>query len=140
MPVSVPLCGLPESVGDDDDVGLSSASAPKSELSGLRLRLEERRSRWDVGVGAKPFGVVGEGGWSWPGCESESLNMWMVSVPEETQSSVEVPLKAMLKMRAGMEPRRNWASLRPSGTEKTRIMVPLSDAVARCVPLLSMAM
>ena len=43
-------------------------------------------------------------------------------------------------MREGMEPRRNWYSFRASGTEKTRMMVPLSDAVARRVPSLLRAM
>lgn len=37
-----------------------------------------------------------------------SLKMWIVSVAEETQSRLEVALKDMLKMREGIEPRRNW--------------------------------
>jgi len=36
------------------------------------------------------------------------LKMWIVSVAEETQRRDEVALKDMLKMREGMEPRRNW--------------------------------
>lgn len=43
-------------------------------------------------------------------------------------------------MREGMEPRRNWYNLRAAGIEKTRIMVPLSEAVARRVPALLTAM
>ena len=39
-------------------------------------------------------------------------------------------------MRDGMEPRRNWKSLRAAGIEKTRMIVPFSDAVARRVPVL----
>lgn len=39
-------------------------------------------------------------------------------------------------MREGMEPRRNWYSFWTEGTEKTRMMVPLSEAVARRVPAL----
>lgn len=39
-----------------------------------------------------------------------------------------------------MEPRRNWYSLWPSGTEKMRMMVPLSEAVASKVPSLFSAM
>lgn len=39
-------------------------------------------------------------------------------------------------MREGMEPRRNWNSLRAAGIEKTRMIVPLSDAVAKSVPAL----
>jgi hypothetical protein len=60
----------------------------------------------------------------------------MVSVEDDTQSRVDVVLKDMLQMRDGMEPRRNWYSLWPSGTENTRIIVPLSEAVASRVPSL----
>jgi hypothetical protein len=60
----------------------------------------------------------------------------MVSVEEETQRRVDVVLKDMLKILDGIEPRRNWYSLRPSGTEKTRMIVPLSEAVAIRVPSL----
>jgi hypothetical protein len=62
--------------------------------------------------------------------------MCTVSVADETQRSDEVVLKDMLNILEGMDPRRNWYSLSPVGTEKTRMMVPLSDAVARRVPVL----
>ena len=39
-------------------------------------------------------------------------------------------------MRDGIDPRRNWYSFLADGIEKTRIMVPLSEAVARRVPAL----
>ena len=53
---------------------------------------------------------------------------------DDTHKSVDVVLKAILYMREGIEPRRNWYSLRAEGMEKIRIMVPLSEAVARRVP------
>lgn len=43
-------------------------------------------------------------------------------------------------MRAGIDPRRNWYSFRAEGIEKTLIIVPLSDAVARRVPVLLIVM
>ena len=43
-------------------------------------------------------------------------------------------------MREGMEPRRNWYNFCAEGTEKTRIIVPLSEAVARSVPALLIVM
>jgi hypothetical protein len=46
----------------------------------------------------------------------------------------------MLYILAGIEPRRNWYSLVPSGTENTLIIVPFSEAVANNVPSLFMAM
>jgi hypothetical protein len=66
--------------------------------------------------------------------------MWTVSVAEETQSKVEAVLKDMLNIRDGMDPLRNWYSFLPSGTEKTRMIVPLSEAVASRVPSLFKAM
>ena len=58
----------------------------------------------------------------------------MVSVAEETQSMVDDWLNDMLKIRAGIDPLLNWKSLLPSGMAKTRMMVPLSEAVASLVP------
>lgn len=81
------------------------------EDEGLVLRswvLEKRDSRGDVG------GDVGEVGRScelpFDGVEpgGASLKMWIVSVAEETQRRVEVALKLMQYIRAGMLPRRNW--------------------------------
>lgn len=66
--------------------------------------------------------------------------MWTVSVAEDTERSVDVELKDMLYILAWIEPRRNWYSFVPSGTEKTRMMVPFSDAVASRVPSLFKAM
>lgn len=65
-----------------------------------------------------------------------NLKRCIVSVEEETQSRVDVVLNDMLKILDGIEPRLNWYNLWPSGTEKTRIMVPLSEAVASRVPSL----
>ena len=45
-------------------------------------------------------------------------------------------LKAMLNILEGIEPLLNWYSLCASGTEKTRMIVPLSEAVASRVPSL----
>lgn len=42
----------------------------------------------------------------------------------------------MEKMRDGYVPRLNWYSFVAVGTEKTRTIVPLSEAVASSVPLL----
>ena len=39
-------------------------------------------------------------------------------------------------MRDGIDPRRNWYILRPEGIENTLMIVPLSEAVARSVPVL----
>jgi hypothetical protein len=69
-----------------------------------------------------------------------SLKMWTVSVAEETLRSVEVELKDMLNILAGMDPLLNWYSFCASGIEKTRMMVPFSDAVANRVPSLFSAM
>lgn len=70
------------------------------------------------------------------GVGEQSLNMWTVSLALLTQRRVLVALNAMLYMREGMLPRRNWYSFFADGTEKTRMMVPLSEAVARRVPAL----
>jgi hypothetical protein len=66
--------------------------------------------------------------------------MWTVSVADETLSSVDLELKDMLNILAGMEPLRNWYSFWASGIEKIRIIVPFSDAVANNVPSLLSAM
>ncbi len=66
--------------------------------------------------------------------------MWTVSVVDETHSRVELKLKDMLYIVEGYVPLRNWYSLVPFGSEKTRIMVPVSDAVAKSVPSLLRAM
>ena len=68
-----------------------------------------------------------------------SLKTWTVSVAEETHNSVEVALKLMQYMRAGMLPLRNWYSFLPSAIEKILITVPFSDAVAMSVPSLLIA-
>ena len=73
-------------------------------------------------------------------CDPPSLNMWTVSDAEEMHSSDEVVLKDMLKILDGIEPRRNWYSLSAFGIEKTRIIVPFSEAVARRVPVLLIVM
>lgn len=62
--------------------------------------------------------------------------MCTVSVDDDTHSSVDVVLKDMLYILEGIDPRLNWKSLLPSGTENTRMIVPLSEAVARSVPSL----
>jgi hypothetical protein len=62
--------------------------------------------------------------------------MWTVSVAEETLRRVDVELKDMLKILAGIDPLLNWYSFCASGIEKTRIMVPFSEAVANRVPSL----
>lgn len=41
-------------------------------------------------------------------CDPPSLKMWTVSEAEEIHSSDDVVLKDMLKIRDGIEPRRNW--------------------------------
>ena len=103
-------------------------------LAGLRLRSrasdeeEGRRAEEDASLSFRCCaGVL-------------SLKMWIVSVAEETQRRLEVALKDMLKIRDGIEPRRNWYSFRAEGIAKTRMMVPLSEAVARRVPVLLMVM
>lgn len=62
--------------------------------------------------------------------------MCTVSVSLLTASRLETGLKAMLNILAPYVPRRNCATLSPLGTEKTRITVPLSLAVASNVPVL----
>ena len=69
-----------------------------------------------------------------------SLKTWTVSVADETQRSVEVALKLMLYIRAGMLPLLYWYSFLPSGIEKTRMTVPFSEEVAISVPSLLIAM
>lgn len=66
--------------------------------------------------------------------------MWTVSVADETLSRVDAELNDMLYILAGMEPLLNWYSFCASGIEKTRMMVPFSDAVASRVPSLLSAM
>lgn len=83
--------------------------------------------------------MVGEEGGDCRVCGA-SLKICTVSVAEETHSSVDAILKAMLNILAGIEPRLNWYSLPASGTEKTRMIVPLSEAVASFVPSLLKAM
>lgn len=69
-----------------------------------------------------------------------SRKTWTVSVAEETLRRVDVELNDMLYMRAGMDPLLNSYSFCASGIEKTRIIVPFSDAVASRVPSLFNAM
>ena len=109
---------------------VSSSSSPLSKGVSLLPRLSLRLVK-------KLEALVGEGGISsdtgacWP-----SLNTWIVSVAEDTHSSVAVMLKDIEKIRDGIDPRRNWYNLCASGTEKTRMIVPLSEAVASTVPSL----
>ena len=63
-----------------------------------------------------------------------SLKTCTVSLAELIASNVAVALKAMLNILVGIDPRRNCANFLPSGTEKTRMIVPLSLAVANRVP------
>jgi hypothetical protein len=63
-----------------------------------------------------------------------------VSVAEDTLRRVDVELKDMLNILAGIDPLLNWYSFCASGTEKTRMMVPFSEAVANSVPSLFRAM
>lgn len=72
--------------------------------------------------------------------DSPRRKMWTVSVAEDTLSRVDVELKDMLNILAGIDPLRNWYSFCASGIEKTRMMVPFSDAVASRVPSLFSAM
>jgi hypothetical protein len=65
---------------------------------------------------------------------------WTVSVAEDTHNNVEVELNDMQYILAGIDPRRNWYNFSPPGTEKTRMIVPFSDAVASNVPSLFRAM
>jgi hypothetical protein len=69
-----------------------------------------------------------------------SLKTCIVMVADETASSDETELKDMLNILAGIEPRRNWYNFCPSGTVKTRMMVPFSEAVASKLPSLFSAM
>lgn len=63
-----------------------------------------------------------------------SLKICTVSVAEDTQSKVDVELNAILKIRLGIEPLLNWNSFRADGMAYTRMIVPLSEAVASIVP------
>ena len=121
MPAKVPLCFRGSLFGS----GLSIASilSDRSPLPGLGVRAAKARGR-DSSLGDCAVAVVSE----------ESLKMCMVSVAEDTQSNVDDALKDMLNMREGIVPRRNWNSFLPSGMENTRMIVPLSDAVASRVP------
>lgn len=119
IPISVPLCLRPER----SDVPISPAISSASGLGELWSKALSRA------VGDADDIEPSEDGPEWL-----NLKTWTVSVEEETQSSVEVVLNDMLYILEGIEPRRNWYSLCPSGTEKTRIIVPLSEAVARSVP------
>jgi len=65
--------------------------------------------------------------------------MCTVSVSEEAHSRVDVALKDMLNIFAGIVPLRNSKSFSPSGTVKIRMMVPFSEAVASKVPSLLVA-
>ena len=64
----------------------------------------------------------------------------MVSVAEDTQSNVDVVLKDMLYILEGIDPLLNWYNFWAPGTEKTRMIVPFSEAVASSVPSLLSAM
>lgn len=59
-----------------------------------------------------------------------------MSEAEETQRRVELRLKDMLYIVEGYVPRLNWYSFWPRGMENTRIIVPVSLAVASIVPSL----
>ena len=69
-----------------------------------------------------------------------SLKTCTVSVAEDTHSNVEVALKLMQYILAGMLPRLNWYSFFPSGMENILMIVPFSEDVAISVPSLLMAM
>lgn len=123
-------------MGDVERPFLTLKSSVISELAGLELLLEGLRLLGDVATVGYSVGEE-DACFGW---EGDSLKTWTVSVADDTQSSVDVELNAMLKMRAGRVPLRNWASFCASGIEKTRMTVPLSDAVASFDPLLSIAM
>ena len=94
------------------------------ELVPVPLEVERMRSGWESEAGLRLRSRGAEGEEEDEGRKTEdevslllwcdcaeggvSLKMWMVSVAEETQRREEVALKDMLKMREGMEPRRNW--------------------------------
>jgi hypothetical protein len=64
-----------------------------------------------------------------------SLKMCTVSWAELTANKVETTLKLMEYILASLVPRRNWYSFSAPGILQTRITVPLSEAVARRVPV-----
>ena len=142
MPMSVPLClraaATSEEGGDCSSPSLKDAppakSACESLAAGLRLRSRCFISECEEDGGERSVDVEARR------CMPPSLKMCTVSEAEVTQRREEAVLKDMLKIRAGMEPRRNWYSLSAFGTEKTRMIVPLSEAVARRVPVLLMVM
>lgn len=118
IPINVPLCFLSDR--SEEPVSPTISSESGDWLGG---------EPWGNGPSREEVDRASEYGPGWV-----SLNTWTVSVDEETQRRVDVVLNDMLYILEGIEPRRNWYSLLPSGTEKTRIIVPLSDAVARSVP------
>ena len=131
MPIRVPLC-----LRDSADVVMSlplGNSACESLAAGLVLRSLSV-------IAPMPELLGGERSIDGRRCAPPSLKMWTVSEAEEMQSREEVVLKDMLKILDGIEPRRNWYSLSAFGMEKTRMIVPFSDAVASKVPVLLMVM
>lgn len=58
-----------------------------------------------------------------------------MSVSELTASKLDTALKEIEKILAEYDPRLNWKTFSPFGTEKTLMTVPLSDAVAINVPV-----
>lgn len=113
---------------------MSAELAPKSSKSSsltlllLRSRFPERGPLWPEEILLRLA------------CGVPKRKMWTVSVAEETLSKVEFELNDMLYILAGIEPLLNWYSFCASGIEKTRIIVPFSDAVANSVPSLFNAM
>ena len=61
--------------------------------------------------------------------------MWTVSCAELTASNVETRLKFIEYILASRVPLRNWYSFSAPGMLQTRMTVPLSDAVAKMVPV-----
>ena len=95
-PIKVPFAFLAVTdVGNSESFrsSLGSAGEPLPSLHRLLLK--------------KPTELSGDG----TGSCGPNLKIWMVSVADETQRSVEVTLNDMLKIREGMEPLRNWYSL-----------------------------
>lgn len=129
--IKLPKVGL---MGFRSGVDTSAMLAPNSSAVSWLVRLPLRA--WDA-----PMGLLGpEDTLLLLLLGAPKRKMWTVSVADDTLSKVDVELKDMLYILAGMEPLRNWYSFCASGMEKTRMMVPFSDAVASRVPSLFSAM